>query len=241
MIIAGPTLGANRLDNKEKNKIMAVHDRKDDQLTTLTILHRKIAACRVCHDCPRYPPPYEIEPRPIAVLSSCAPIAISGQAPGLKVHESGIPFNDASGNRLRDWMGVNCEEFYDSNRFAIIPMGFCFPGYNAKGSDLPPRRECREIWHEQVFSGMPQIQLVLTIGQYAQHWHIDDIGKKSVTETVANWQKILNTRQSRGYRVLPLPHPSWRNTGWIKKNPWFSEELLPELKRLINNARQEKL
>ncbi len=153
---------------------------------------------------------------------------IAGQAPGIKVHASGLPFDDRSGDRLRDWMGVTREEFYDPSKFAIVPMGFCFPGYDAKGGDLPPRRECAPAWRADLLALMPQVELVLTIGQYAQAWHLGADRKASMTQTVAAWRDYYRDRA-----VLPLPHPSWRNTGWLKKNPWFEDEVLPALRSEI--------
>ncbi|UHS61529.1 uracil-DNA glycosylase family protein [Agrobacterium vaccinii] len=196
-------------------------------------LRLHIAQCRLCRDAPlkgaqdRLPH----EPRPVAVVSTTARLLIAGQAPGLKVHESGLPFNDASGNRLRDWLGVSRETFYDPDRFAIVPMGFCFPGYDAKGSDLPPRRECAPRWRETVMQAMPQVELVLAIGQYAQAWHLGPRRMKTMTETVQNWRSYFHTNE--GIPVLPLPHPSWRNTAWLRKNPWFEEELLPVLRQSV--------
>lgn len=168
------------------------------------------------------------EPRPVAVISAKAKILIAGQAPGLRVHESGLPFNDASGDRLRDWLNVDRKTFYDADCFAIVPMGFCFPGYDEKGSDLPPRSECAPHWREAVINAMPQIELVLAVGQYAQAWHLREKRLKTMTETVRNWRsyRYVNT----GLPVLPLPHPSWRNSAWLKKNPWFDGEVLPVLR-----------
>jgi uracil-DNA glycosylase len=196
-------------------------------------LRAEISACRICRDAPlrgiadRLPH----EPRPVAVLSSRARVLIAGQAPGLRVHESGLPFDDASGDRLRQWLDVDRPTFYDRDRFAIVPMGFCFPGYDAKGSDLPPRRECAPAWRERAISAMPQIELVLAVGSYAQAWHMGASRRENMTETVRNWRDGL-AKQGRP-AVLPLPHPSWRNTGWIRRNGWFEEELLPELRRRI--------
>jgi uracil-DNA glycosylase len=196
-------------------------------------LRAEIAACRICRDAPirgmedRLPH----EPRPVAVLSTQARVLIAGQAPGLRVHESGLPFDDASGDRLRQWLDVDRAAFYDRDRFAIVPMGFCFPGYDAKGSDLPPRRECTPAWRERALAAMPQIELVLAVGGYAQAWHMKAIRRESMTETVRAWRDSLAI--AGGPAVLPLPHPSWRNSGWIKRNPWFSEELLPELQQRI--------
>ncbi len=171
--------------------------------------------------------PLPHEPRPVAVLSSGARILIAGQAPGLRVHETGIPFNDASGDRLRQWLAVTREQFYDVGNFAILPMGFCFPGYDAKGSDLPPRRECAPAWRQAALDAMPQIKLVLAVGSYAQTWHIGRHAR-IMTETVRDWRRHLE----RG--VLPLPHPSWRNTGWLRRNQWFEADLLPVLRAEVS-------
>lgn len=197
-------------------------------------LRAAIAACRICRDAParglvdRLPH----EPRPVVVMSSSARILISGQAPGLRVHESGLPFNDASGDRLRQWLAVSREQFYDPNLFAIVPMGFCFPGYDAHGSDLPPRRECAPRWRQEVIDAMPQVELVLAIGHYAQSWHLGGRRSSTMTETVRNWRAHLGSNS--GPPVLALPHPSWRNTGWLKKNPWFSEDVLPVLRERVS-------
>lgn len=207
--------------------VMTDHDR-------IAALSASIAACRICRDHPaKQDNPLPHEPRPVATLSSTARLLIAGQAPGLKVHESGLPFNDASGNRLRDWMGVTREEFYDTSRLAIVPMGFCFPGYDAKGSDLPPRRECAPAWRRDVMAAMPQIDTILVIGQYAAAWHLGTRRQKSTTETVKNWRDYFFVND--GPRILPLPHPSWRNTGWLKKNPWFDEDVLPVLRQHVDS------
>jgi len=198
-------------------------------------LRAVIAGCRICRDSPlggverRLPH----EPRPVAVMSSRARILIAGQAPGLRVHESGLPFDDASGDRLRQWLGVDRDAFYDRDRFAIVPMGFCFPGYDAAGSDLPPRRECAPTWRRTVLDAMPQIELVLAIGQYAQAWHLGSARMPSMTETVLAWQHYLLANE--GPAILPLPHPSWRNSGWLKRHPWFEAELLPVLRNRVKN------
>lgn len=189
-------------------------------------LSASIASCRLCREVVVKPLPHE--PRPVAVLSTAAKVLIAGQAPGLRVHETGIPFNDASGNRLRDWLGVSREQFYDAGNFAILPMGFCFPGYDAYGSDLPPRTECAPHWRKRALDAMPQIELVLAVGSYAQRWHLGPAMAPSMTDTVRNW------RSHSRLGVIPLPHPSWRNSGWLKKNPWFEAELLPELQRKVS-------
>ncbi|TCT13480.1 uracil-DNA glycosylase [Tepidamorphus gemmatus] len=186
----------------------------------------RIRACRICVEAPAGPPlPHE--PRPVVRLSSSARLAVCGQAPGTRVHATGIPFNDPSGERLRDWMGIGRDVFYDISRVAVVPMGFCFPGQDSRGADLPPRAECRAAWHDRVFAAMPQLELVLAIGQYAQAYHLG-CGRASLTETVRNWRAIWDS--GRRPRVLPLPHPSWRNTGWLKRHPWFAAEVLPVLK-----------
>jgi uracil-DNA glycosylase len=198
-------------------------------------LAEQIAACRICRDQPARGAQDRLphEPRPVLVLSRSARILIASQAPGLKVHETGLPFNDASGNRLRDWMGVSREEFYNPALLAIAPMGFCFPGYDAHGGDLPPRRECALRWRTEVMAAMPQIELILAIGQYAQSFHLRDRRQKTMTETVSCWRAYLGSNE--GPAIMPLPHPSWRNTGWLKKNPWFEADLLPVLKTLVRD------
>jgi len=201
-----------------------------DAGTRVSDLSGRIAACRICRDAPEGKQlPHE--PRPVTRLSSTARVLIAGQAPGTKVHASGLPFNDRSGDRLRNWMGVTRDEFYDTVRFAIAPMGFCFPGQDAKGGDLPPRRECAPAWRAEVIGSMPQVELVLAIGLYAQRWHLGPSCFSSLTETVRNWRSAFfrNTMP----KIMPLPHPSWRNTGWLKANPWFEEELLPVLRAEI--------
>jgi uracil-DNA glycosylase len=190
-----------------------------------------IRACRICRDAPFAGPPLPHEPRPVVIASSRARILIAGQAPGTRVHASGMPFTDRSGDRLRDWLGVTSDEFYNPDHFAIVPMGFCFPGLDARGSDLPPRKECAPTWRSRLMALMPQVELILVIGQYAQAWHMHGLRAGNLTETVANWRAVFMRNESP--RVLPLPHPSWRNTSWLKKNPWFEDELLPVLRTEI--------
>jgi uracil-DNA glycosylase len=199
----------------------------------LQALCSEIAACRLCRDAPAKGEADRLphEPRPVATLSSTARILIAGQAPGLRVHESGLPFNDASGDRLRQWLNVDRDSFYNPDHFAMLPMGFCFPGYDAAGSDLPPRRECAPLWRQRAMDAMPQIELILTIGQYAQAWHLRAERMASMTETVAEWRRYLLTNRSPA--ILPLPHPSWRNSGWLKRHPWFEAELLPVLQERV--------
>ena len=196
-------------------------------------LHRLLAAIRSCRYCVESPQgqPLKHEPRPVLRASSTARLAVCSQAPGTKVHLSGTPFTDASGDRLRDWMAVWPQEFYDEARVAIVPMGFCFPGQDEKGADLPPRHECAPLWHRNLFAALPQIELVLAIGSYAQRFHIGDEVGASLQETMLAWRQHL--RRKRRPRVLPLPHPSWRNNAWLKQNPWFETELLPVLRRRV--------
>jgi uracil-DNA glycosylase len=197
----------------------------------------EIHQCRVCRDTPTGAPlPHE--PRPVLRASSSARIAVCGQAPGTRVHASGIPFTDPSGVRLRRWMGVEEAEFYDTRRIAIIPMGFCFPGQDAAGADLPPRPECAALWRQRVLQAHRRLELVLLVGLYAQRWHLPELAGAGVAVTVARWREILD-RPGRP-RLLPLPHPSWRNNAWIKQNPWFEAELVPQLqaevRALMENA-----
>jgi uracil-DNA glycosylase len=151
-------------------------------------------------------------------------LLIAGQAPGARVHASGRPFTDASGDRLRLWTGLSEAEFYDRERVAVVPMAFCFPGYDAKGADLPPPPVCAATWRAEVMAGLPQVRLVLAVGGAALRWHL---GPGKVADQVAGWPAAL----VRG--VFPLPHPSWRNTGWLRRNPWFETELLPELRTAV--------
>jgi len=187
----------------------------------------QITSCRICVEAPtgRSLPH---EPRPVLVASSTARIAICGQAPGTRVHASGRPFTDPSGDRLREWMGIGPEIFYDASRVAIVPMGFCFPGLDAKGGDLPPRKECAATWHTGVFAHMPQLELLIVIGMYAQRWHLGAAARSTLTETVRDWKQI-HAASARPRRI-PLPHPSWRNNAWLKRNPWFENEVLPVLR-----------
>jgi uracil-DNA glycosylase len=185
-----------------------------------TIL-KKVRACDLCAS------QLPLEPRPVVQLHPEASILIAGQAPGEKVHETGIPFDDPSGKRLREWMGIDAEFFYDPKKVAILPMGFCYPG-TGKSGDLPPRPECAAQWRHQILEHLPNIQLTLVIGQYAQNWHLQNNKKSNLTETVKAWQDYWPI-------LLPLPHPSPRNNIWLKKNPWFEAEILPALKEKIAN------
>lgn len=162
-------------------------------------------------------------------MSPTARLCIAGQAPGMRVHNSGIPYNDPSGDRLRAWLGLTRDVFYDESRIAIVPMGFCFPGYDEAGADLPPRPECVRNWHDLLFRAAPEFPLVLTIGLYAQRYHLRGAVKGSMTDTVKAWREYAP-------RNIPLPHPSWRNNAWLKKNPWFESELLPHLRASVAAA-----
>ena len=189
-----------------------------------------IRACRMCRDCPDGTPlPHE--PRPVLRVSAAARIGVFGQAPGTRVHASGKPFTDPSGVRLRAWMGVTEDEFYDDARIAIVPMGFCFPGLDAKGGDLPPRRECAPLWRPRLMAALPELRLILLVGQYAQRWHLGADARSGLTGTVQRWRDIAD-RPSHPV-LVPMPHPSWRNNGWIKRNPWFDAELLPWLRDAV--------
>lgn len=196
-------------------------------------LSRQIRACRLCREAPRYGAPLAHEPRPIIQGSATARLCVASQAPGTRAHASGIPFSDRSGTRLRAWLGLDETTFYDASRVAIVPMGSCFPGQDAKGGDLPPRRECAQVWRRPVFEALPDLELILLIGQYAQAWHLGDDFRDGLTETVKRWREILSG--PRRPRILPLPHPSWRNNGWLRKNPWFEAELLPVLRAEIRS------
>ncbi len=184
-----------------------------------------IRACRICMDAPKGKM-LAHEPRPVLQVSKRARLAIFGQAPGNLVNQSGRPFTDPSGVRLREWMGVSDEEFYDADRVAIIPMGFCFPGYDGKGGDLPPRKECAPAWRERLMAALPNIECAILVGAYSQKWHLGDGAEKTLTATVEKWRAFAP-------RFFPTPHPSWRNNGWLRKNPWFEAELLPVLRARI--------
>ncbi len=192
-----------------------------------------IRSCRVCVE-RQEGTSLPHSPRPVLRVSSTARLVVCGQAPGTRVHKSGIPFVDPSGDRLRAWLGVTGEEFYDERRVAIVPMGFCFPGLNEKGSDLAPRRECAALWHRDLFAELPRIELILAVGAYAQGFHLGRSRGKTLRETMLRWRDHLSV--ARRPRIFPLPHPSWRNNAWLKKNPWFEAELLPVLRREVREV-----
>lgn len=183
----------------------------------------EVRACRICEA--RLP----LGPRPVVQADASARILIVGQAPGLKVHETGIPFNDPSGERLRDWLGMNPEEFYDPKQVAILPMGFCYPGRGRSG-DNPPRPECAPSWRQQLLEQLPNIELTVLAGRYAQEWHL---GKAvNLTERVRNWRDVWP-------EYVPIPHPSPRNNLWLRRNPWFEQELVPCLQQRVAQFRAE--
>jgi uracil-DNA glycosylase len=188
--------------------------------TSFANLATDIRACRVCAQALKH------EPRPVFRAKPSARLVIAGQAPGTRVHASGVPFTDPSGDRLRCWLGIESEAFYDERRVAVIPMGFCFPGLDGNGGDLPPRKECAPLWRERLFAEMKQVKLTLAVGLYAQAWHLKGRTKANLTETVKAWREY-------GPEIMPLPHPSWRNNAWVTKNPWFESELLPVLRKRV--------
>jgi uracil-DNA glycosylase len=189
-------------------------------------LRDDIAACRLCAD--RFAATATGHaPNPVVWFKPGARILVASQAPGLRVHHANTPFWDRSGQRLRDWMGVDEATFYDRSRIAIVPMAFCFPGYDAKGGDLPPPRICAQTWRAPAMDMLKDVELTLLIGAYAQGWHLG--GRMGVTQRVAGWR-------DHAPKVFPLPHPSWRNTAWLKKNPWFEAELLPVLRTGIREV-----
>ena len=203
----------------------------------LEALAAEIRACRICVEAPQGAPlPHQ--PRPVLRVSSTARLCVVGQAPGVRVHASGAPFTDPSGKRLRQWMGVTDDEFYDVARIAIVPMGFCFPGLDAKGGDLPPRKECAPAWRERLFATLPSFDLILLIGHYAQRWRLGNRAKPTLTETVRNWRDYALA--SEGPACLPLPHPSWRNNAWLGQNPWFETETLPYLRQAVRRLVGER-
>ncbi|MBU2965689.1 uracil-DNA glycosylase family protein [Amphritea sp. 2_MG-2023] len=184
-----------------------------------------IARVKACDICAPYLPDGV---RPVIQFDSAARILIAAQAPGRRVHETGIPFNDPSGERLRAWMGITAETFYDAKQLAILPMGFCYPG-TGKSGDLPPRKECAPQWRQLLLDRLPNLQLILVIGQYAQAWHLHKKG--TVTDIVSHWRDYSGPDQTP--MIFPMPHPSPRNNIWLRKNPWFEAELIPVLQQQV--------
>ena len=181
---------------------------------------RDVRACRICEG------ELLLGPRPVVQVASTARLLIVGQAPGSKVHRSGIPWDDASGDRLRDWLGLDRSTFFNDAKVAILPMGFCYPGAGKNGGDNPPRPECAPTWHERLLKHLPNRELTLLVGRYAHRYYLDAARKTSMTEAVRAFSQ---------YRpeLFPLPHPSWRSVIWMRKNPWFEEEVIPELRKAV--------
>ena len=192
---------------------------KPSTRNTMPGLLAEVRACTLCAD------HLPLGPRPVLQGHPSARILIAGQAPGSKVHLSGIPFDDASGERLRGWMGIDKPTFYDAARIAILPMGFCFPG-TGKSGDLPPRPECAATWRARLLAAMPAIELTLVIGQYAQAWHMKSSSAATLTGTVLAWHDHWPD-------LVPMPHPSPRNNIWLQRNPWFEHELVPKLRQRV--------
>lgn len=181
-------------------------------------LARQMISCKLCSDLP-------LGPRPLFQLGAGARLLIAGQAPGRLTHKAGVPFKDVSGDRLRDWLGLDAGQFYDPNRVAILPMGLCYPGTGRSG-DLPPRPECAPAWREAALSRLPRLELTLIIGRYAIDWHLPHLARATVTHATQQWQDLLPD-------TLVLPHPSPRNNRWLTRNPWFARDVLPVLKARV--------
>lgn len=187
---------------------------------SLPALLDEIAACRACAgELPH-------TPRPVVFVRPQVRLLICGQAPGRRVHESGLPFTDASGDRLRQWMGIDAETFYGRPEIGVAAMAFCFPGTNPKGGDYPPPPRCAQLWRPKLLERLPKVELTLLVGGYAQAWTLGDKTKANMTQTVRAWREYAPA-------FLPLPHPSWRNTGWLKRNPWFEDEVTPYLRQRV--------
>jgi len=187
----------------------------------LDALLADIAACRACA------PYLPHTPRPVVRVSEATRLLICGQAPGRLVHETGLPFNDPSGVRLRDWMGIDRETFYGRPEIGVAAMAFCFPGTTPRGGDYPPPPRCAALWRKPLLAALPNVELTLLVGSHAQAWALGARMKANMTDTVAAWRDYVDQG------VLPLPHPSWRNTAWLKRNPWFDAELAPYLRRRV--------
>jgi uracil-DNA glycosylase len=186
-------------------------------------LQQTLADIRACRHCEAHLP---LGPRPVVRASPTAKLLIIAQAPGTRVHETGLSFNDRSGDRLRDWLGVDHATFYDESRIAIVGMGFCYPGVDRHGGDLPPRPECAPLWHPRLLPLLPSVELTLLVGMHAHERYLPALRRLTVTERVAAWREHLP-------HTFVLPHPSWRNTGWLKRHPWFEAEALPELRARV--------
>lgn len=195
-------------------------------IQTVETLPALLARVRRCAVCAQHLP---LGPRPVVCAATSAKVLIIGQAPGTKVHETGIPWNDPSGERLRDWLGLSADAFYNTANIAIVPTGFCYPGRDPKGGDMPPRPECAPLWHGPIFSHLKSVELTLLVGMYAQKAVLGPKMHRTMTETIRAWQSFQPN-------ILPLPHPSWRTLHWARKNPWFETEVLPALKTRIRAA-----
>jgi uracil-DNA glycosylase len=187
---------------------------------SLVALLERVRGCDICKDT------LPLGPRPVVRAQASARVLIIGQAPGTKVHETGTPWNDPSGDRLRDWLQLDKETFYDDSRVAIVPTGLCYPGRYEKGGDLPPRPECAPKWHASILSHLVNVRLTLLVGSYAQAIYLGDQRKRTLTQTVAAWKSYMPD-------YLPTPHPSWRTKHWAKKNPWFEAEVVPEIRKIV--------
>lgn len=204
-----------------KNSVRRISRPAVTEQAALDALFAEVRACTICA---KHLP---LGPRPIVRGSATSRLLIVSQAPGTKVHLTGLSFNDRSGDRLRDWLDLDRDTFYDERRVAIVGMAFCYPGVDGKGGDLPPRPECAPRWHTPILALLPPVSLTLLVGSYAIDYYLGAGRKPTMTETVQAWRDYLP-------RFLPLPHPSWRNTGWLKRNPWFERDLVPELKRRVH-------
>ena len=189
---------------------------------SLDRLLQDVRACTACADLP-------LGPRPVLQVARSARLLIVGQAPGRKVHETGVPWNDASGERLRHWMGLDRSAFYDEGCVAIVPIGLCYPGKDAAGGDKPPRRECAPRWHAKLLGHLGDIRLTLLVGHHAQRFYLRSAGKGTMTDTVRSFRQYAP-------QFMPLPHPSWRSTIWMRQNPWFETRVLPELRRTVRTV-----
>jgi uracil-DNA glycosylase len=214
-------------------KLLADPHSLDDPLDALLA---RIRVCRICVEQP-FGAPLPHEPRPVLQISPSARLLIAGQAPGARVHATGLPFNDPSGDRLRAWIGVTRAQFYDPALIAVAAMGFCYPGRDARGADLPPRRECRACWHDELFRLAPRIETIFAVGRAAQDYHSARLGRPlprgaSLDDVI----RICAAQIELKPRLLALPHPSWRNNGWLKRRPWFEREIAPLARKLAAEA-----
>jgi uracil-DNA glycosylase len=196
-------------------------------MSNLAAAIKAARACRLCAD------ELPLGPRPVFHLDADVRLLLISQAPGTKVHETGLPFNDRSGDRLREWLGIDRETFYGNRRFGIMAMGFCYPGIDARGGDKPPMKTCAPTWHPRFLALLPRVELKLLVGQYALARYLGDRRRDSLTATVRAWRDFMP-------EFLPLPHPSWRNTAWLKRNPWFECEVVPELQRWVRRLLELK-